>query len=552
MIRCSGVALALLVATAAAGVAQPREVLDFEELPPKCVASSTFGDFGSGPIGIRGTSKLLGTRINAAVVVDTAHPDADPDLATRSYHNALIISRYPPTRPKGADAAWVAGSVKTIDDDSTPGGALSFDFSETGPVTFYGLTLIDHDDETASVRIFRTPGAGALLGSAPPGSRLDLTWGRKRWLRLNWFSPVRREARLTLPSDEQSEPHVRLQIAPVPLSGKVTPIDVQELRPRGREARSLAGGRGPLLSGGIPDVTRVEVVLGGSSAVDRIAFRRQGAVTPSLDEDLFTKIQGYLTRELEPKLEIERTWFFASWQRLVDNPTPTLRSDLDNLILELERRLLGVPDEDGVRTRGLLQCPDLECGCPQLRALQAWVEARVERIRTQLATSPDAEPTTQIAARPRVQLAALEPAAYLAAAQDGGGIELALSDAGVDCAGTFWEQFFCEGRVLLAGVSSTLASLVPARVPFDGPTVTIAGASVACDAFRVAPKSREFNHVETGILPGTSRSIPRGLYCVYCRTAAGPQPYATLDLVADPDARPAPVGDEAERCVLGS
>lgn len=192
-----------------------------------------------------------------------------------------------------------------------------------------------------------------------------------------------------------------------------------------------------------------------------------------------------------------------------------------------------------------------------MRALQAWVQDRVGKIRSDLAVEEDAgqeieETPTKAAARHEVRIAALEPAVYLTAAQAGGSVELAQQSRSEGCeSGTFWQQFFCEGEVLFKGVSGVVASILGTRVELSADTVLLAGVAKSCEAFRLTPKSADFKHVETGILPGTARRMPRGLYCVLCRTSEdGLQPYSTLDLVKDKDARPAPVADEAARCTV--
>lgn len=534
---------------AAVGAQPPLEVLDFEELEPRCVVSSTVGDWGTGPVQVFGTSHRFGPRTNVAIVVDTQHPDpTDVDLSTEKFHNAVVISRERPLKPAGPEAAWLAGSVQTVNDEDIPGATVTFDFTETGLVTFYGLTLLDHNNHPAKIRIYQAPGATPPLEELEAGTSLDLTWGSRPW-----FSRHIRRARLTPPNDEQ--PFHQLQVAPAPIAKRHVAVDVRELRAKGREAHALVG-RGEILEQGFADVTRIEVVLGGSSAVDRLLFRRQGVKIRTEDEDLFTKIENRIADVIQPQLEELRADFFTRWRELTDNPGPTLRADLDALVVDLEAKLLGTENESGVRADGLLQCPALPCGCPELRALQAWVEERIAGMRAGLEIEePEAE-TLAASAGGEVRIAALDPVAYLAQSQVDGRIELARQGGAAgscDQGDTFWQQFFCESERLFNGVTEVVASRLGlgTRVELAASSVVVEGQPQACEAFRLTPNSPDFSHVETGILPGTSRRVPRGLYCVLCRTARGSLlPFATLDLVEDRSASPTPLDAQTETCRL--
>ena len=60
-----------------------QEFIDFEGFPAGTVVFEVFGDGGSGPIFVEGTSPRFSAGTNAAIIFDTANPTGnDPDLGT--------------------------------------------------------------------------------------------------------------------------------------------------------------------------------------------------------------------------------------------------------------------------------------------------------------------------------------------------------------------------------------------------------------------------------------------------------------------------------------
>lgn len=529
-----------------------EEVLDFEELEPRCVASQTRSDLGSGPVSVHGLSPR-GLTANVAVVVDTAHA-AEADLGSNRFHNAIVISRDEPRVWSESDGEFLVGQVSAVNDEDLPGGVLTLDFHQLGPVTFFGLTLLDHDDDVAGLKIYTdsTPAGLAELTPADLHAEkgLVLSWVKNSWLASNY-----RRVRMSLRDESDDAPgFYLLEVAQTRKPGEPRVLDLRQLRAATKRSRSLVG-RELLLPDGIADVSHIEIEMGGSTAVDRIRFRRQGPPPEEAEEGLLERLQtqielqdqinqsiGDQIQELADQFELDR----AEALTLAPEDVPVRAEEL---LTGLENSLLGEFGEDGTRMAGLLHCPpELRCACPAMRGLRAWTADRIARIRVDLelaagGPSPSGEPVAQIAA--------LAPGALLATL-----LPSQAADAGAGREQTFFEVFFEPVTHLLSGVGDAVASLFDPETPkivLLEDSLEISGTPHPCQAFRLTPKSREYQHVVEGMPAGVARRVPKGLYCVFCQTADGAvHPPSTLDLVDNPEAKPVRIGDEAEVCSASS
>lgn len=369
------IALALWASTAAWPAEDPIETIDFEDLGAQCVASEVLGNWGSGPILVHGVSPRDWPAENAAVVVDTTNhpPEADLDLRTpsrggraaptndRPLYNALIVSKL---RPKN-------GYVAKLDDESIAGGKLRFDFSQlesgaerTRGVTFHGLTLIDRDEGTVRLRLFR----GATV---EPFVRLE-TGADSAQDSLYGLAIVDREesgVRGRLVRD----PFVEIEIQPIGIDNSVQKVDVSALRAAGARSREILGERSPFPNG-IPGVVRLEIEMGGSAAVDEIRFQGRPVIAPADDEQR----EKDLWEELSKTLDIgrERRMFEKKWNKIEKDASRAGERDYE---AELE-----LVEETRNNLIAKLECPRLKCGCPEMRPLRAWVRQRFEVARASI------------------------------------------------------------------------------------------------------------------------------------------------------------------------
>lgn len=504
--------LAALFAPPAALAAEvPLETIDFEDQAPNCVVSQVQGDWGSGPIRVRGLSARLGPAQNAAVVVDTTDdpPELDRDLRTpslgglartsndRPLYNAVIISKRP----------TAGGYVASPDDEDSPGGKLRFDFSElvSGPdgrpgVTFHGLTLIDRDNGVVRIRLFKeTAGEPFAQLESRPAAAAESSYG---------LSIVDRTDRFVV-GKILRDPFVELEIQPTRIDNSVQRLDVSELRASGGEARGLLGEASPYPDG-IHGVVRMEIELGGSGAVDEIRFRGRPRHAQGADE----RRERDLWEELNETLDVDREMkrFEKSWKKIQKEAE---REGARNYDAEIA--LLDETRDDLLEK---LECPGLVCGCPELRPLRAWVRNRFEQARASVEAAREggqglARPAAAGRGRGLATPANLRPgrASGFALVQSGEG------DGGI-----------------LAFIEIELWG--PLKRVFGGESagrVTVRLAVTGCDSYRFASNAE---HSEKSSprrrLCSEEAEIFIGLWDVGCSAGGGEwRPLGTFDLVKD-------------------
>ena len=328
------------------------EILDFEDLPANCSPAEVWSNRGSGPIPIEGVNPRAPRRRDRALVIDTERPPAvDPDLKTpgkspdnqTAMRNALIVSKEPPDEE---------GFVAVPDDERIAGGKLRFNFepmSETPGtgVIFYGISLIDHDDGRTRIRLFRR-------ADSQPFAELEASPDSESLYGLEATGGVRLVR----------DPFIEIQVPGRGEDNVVRELRVEDLRPTGERARRIAGDE-PLFEDGIPGVLRMEVILGGSSAVDSIRFRREGSLTlgdPTAESERALWAEVKRNRK---KIEARWTEFETDWNELVEQETRKKKR-----LYKRELQLLESARNDLVRE---LECGWRRCGCPELRPLRAWV-----------------------------------------------------------------------------------------------------------------------------------------------------------------------------------
>ncbi|MBT8196595.1 MAG: hypothetical protein HKO56_06970 [Bacteroidia bacterium] len=127
------------------------ECIDFDTPPWNAgdIPNQVFTNLGTGPIMVNGVNPLF-AGANAAMIFDSNNPTGnDPDLATATQNNILIISE----DLDGSDP-----------DDLDGAGEFQFSFGACGPVTVHSVTIIDVEGAEKTPYIEYFDATGTWLG----------------------------------------------------------------------------------------------------------------------------------------------------------------------------------------------------------------------------------------------------------------------------------------------------------------------------------------------------------------------------------------------------